>query len=346
MKKAWALGLFACALGLLAGCAGDEKKQTLHLYTWADYVSPDMVAQFEKDNNCTVVIDTFDSNEAVYAKLKAGATGYDLITPTNYMVAILAKQGMLQKLDHAKLPNMVNLDGAYQKFSGDPSYAYNVPYMFGSAGITYRKDLVTNFEPSYAMFDRADLKGKMVMLDDPRETIGMALKSLGYSLNTTDDAQLAQAGDVVIRWKKNLAKFDNEQYKNGIASGEFSVAVGYSGDVRQVMAEQKDVTYVAAKEGIPLQVDEFVIPVGAPNADLAHKYIDFMHRPDVAAANMMFVFYLCPNKVAYDKLPPDFKADPTVFLPADVLAKSESILDLGELNKKYTALWDKIKAAQ
>jgi len=345
MKKSFALGLFACVLGLLAGCGG-VKKETLHLYTWADYVSPDMVAQFEKDNNCTVVIDTFDSNEAVYAKLKAGATGYDLITPTNYMVAIMAKQGMLQKLDHTKIPNIANLDPTYNKFVSDPTNTYSVPYMFGSAGIAYRKDLVMNFEPTYAMFDRADLKGKMVMLDDMRETIGMALKYLGFSLNTTDDAQLAQAGDVVIRWKKNLAKFDNEQYKNGIASGEFSVAVGYSGDVRQVMAEQKDVGYVAAKEGIPLQVDEFVIPMGAPNAELAHKYIDFMHRADVAAANMNFVYYLCPNKPAYDKLSPEFKADPTVFLPADVLAKSESIVDLGDLNKKYSDLWDKIKAAQ
>ena len=237
---------FAAVSVLAVGCK--NATAVLHVYTWADYIKPEIVARFEKDNACKVVIDTFDSNEAMYAKIKAGATGYDIITPTSYMVSLLQAQGMLQPLDKTLLPNTGHVDSDYLKIAIDKTMDHSVPYMLTNTGIAYLKSKVRDFEPTWAMFDRADLKGRMVMLNDMRETIGAALKFLGYSLNSTSEEELAKARDIVLGWKKNLAKFENEQYKTGLASGEFLLVHGYSGDILQVQAENKDIAFAMPKE--------------------------------------------------------------------------------------------------
>jgi spermidine/putrescine transport system substrate-binding protein len=330
--------------GLAAGCA-KPTATTLHVYTWADYIAPEVVQRFEKENGCKVVIDTFDSNESMYAKLKAGASGYDVVTPSSYFVAIMAEQGMLLDLDHAKLPNLANVDPAYLKIALDPEMKHSVPYMLTNSGFAYLKDKVTDVAPSWAVFDRGDLKGRMTMLNDMRETIGAALKFLGYSLNTTSDRELEQARDVVIRWKRNLAKFENEQYKSGIASGEFLLVHGYSGDLLSARDENPAVTFVAPKEGMSISCDDLVVLEGAAAVALAHEFIDFLHEPDVAVANSRAINYLCPNSAAYAKLPVEFLEDPAVKLAPEVQAKCEVIRDLGADNAKYTAIWDQIKAA-
>lgn len=341
VRGSWMIGL-----AIVAGIVGCRpSKPVLHVYNWADYIKPELVARFESENSCRVVIDTFDSNEAMYAKVKAGAGGYDLIFPSSYMVAVMKAQGMLQPMNRALIPNAANLDPAYLKLAADPACAYSIPYMISSAGLAYRKSKVSDFEPSWAMFDRTNLAGRITMLNDMRETVGAALKFLGFSLNTTNEAELAQARDAVIRWKKNAAKFENEQYKNGIASGEFLLVHGYNGDVKQVMEENEDVDFALPKEGVSLACDEMVIPKEARNVELAHRFINFLHDPKVAAENSEFVCYLCPNLASYESLSKEFRDDPTVFLPPDIQSKSEVIRDLGADNAKYTAVWDQIKAA-
>ena len=205
--------------------------ETLHVYTWADYISPDVLAKFEEAHDCQVVIDTFDSNETMYAKLKSGAAGYDLIFPTSYMIQPMAQEGLLQDLDAAKLPNLKHLDSEILNKAHDRTMKRSVPYTLGYAVIAFRKDKVSNAEPTWAMFDRADLRQRMTLFDDMRETIGAALKFLGHSINTRDEAQLAAAKEVLLRWKENIAKFDNEGYKAGLDSGEFRLVHGYSGDL-------------------------------------------------------------------------------------------------------------------
>jgi spermidine/putrescine transport system substrate-binding protein len=339
-----ALAVLAVA-GLTAGC-GQPAPRTLHVYTWADYIAPEVVQRFERENRCRVVIDTFDSNEAMYAKLKAGASGYDVVTPSSYFVAIMAQQGMLLPLDHAQLPNLANVDTAYLKIALDPGMEHSVPYMLTNTGFAYLKDKVKGVEPTWAVFDRTDLKGRMTMLDDMRETIGAALKFLGYSLNTTDDAELARARDVVIRWKRNLAKFENEQYKSGIASGEFLLVHGYSGDLLTAQTENPEVTFVAPREGLSVACDDLVILKDAAAPGLAHRFINFLHDPGVAATNSQAILYLCPNTGAYARLPASFMDNPAVKLDPAVQAKCEVIRDLGPDNAKYTKVWDEIKAAR
>lgn len=335
--------LFLC-FAAISGCG--RGRPVLNVYNWSDYIKPGLVRQFEQEFNCRVVIDTFDSNEAMFARLRAGATGYDVIFPSSYMVQIMQQHDMLLPMEHDLLPNIVHIDPDYLKMAADSSMAYAVPYMVSNAGLAYRADQVDGVEATWAMLDRTDLRGRMTMLDDMRETIGAALKFLGYSLNTRNVEELEEARDVVIRWKRNLATFDNEQYKNGIASGEFLLVHGYNGDIMQVMEENENVVYFVPEEGVSIALDEMVIPVHARQVELAHEFINFLHRPEVAAANTEYVFFLAPNMAAYELIDAELLEDPAINLLPEILAKSEVIEDLGEDNALYTRIWDEIKAAR
>ena len=320
--------------------------ETLHLYTWADYISPDVVKKFEKQHGCEVVIDTFDSNESMYAKLKAGATGYDLVFPTAYMIQVMQAEGLLQNLDHSKLPNLPNIDPAVLSKVIDTKMEHSVPYTFAYAALAIRKDKIKDADPSYALLDRAALAGRVTLLDDMRESIGAALKYLGHSLNTRDEAQLTAAQEVLIRWKKQLARFDNEGYKAGIDSAEFHLVHGYSGDLFQVQMENPKVEILIPREGVTIGCDEMVIPKTAKQTDLAHALINFLLDPDIAAENMEWMGYYCPNAPARAKLSADFLDNPAITIPADLAAKCEVIQDLGPDLAKYSKVWDAVKAAK
>lgn len=344
-KYSWkSIGIGVLLAALAAGCG--PKKPVLHIYTWSDYVKPELVKRFQQENNCRVVIDTYDSNEAMYAKLKAGAIGYDLLFPSSYMVKIMNEQGMLQKLNPDWLPNRKNIDPAYLAMLVDQQMNHSVPYTATITCLGYLESRVDNVEPTWAMLDRADLKGRMTMLNDYRETIGSALKFLGYSLNTLDDQELAEAKSILLRWKKNLAKFENEQYKTGLASGEFLLTHGYSGDLMMVQSENEDIKIVVPREGTALSFDDMVIPATAEQVELAHQFINFILDPEVAAELTEYIYYLCPNKPSYALLAEEIQNDPILFPPDDVVAKLEMIQDLGADNVKYTRLWDEVKAGE
>ena len=346
MKKTAVIAAVLAMLALIACLSGcSREKPVLYIYTWADYIKPELITQFEREEQCTVVIDTFDSNEVMYAKLRAGASGYDIVTPSSYMVKIMHDQGMLQKLDHSLMPNLKNVDPEYLKIALDPTMDHSVPYMLTTTVIAYLKSMVADFEPSWAMFGRQEYRGRMTMLNDMRETLGAALKFLGCSINSTDDQELARARDVVIGWKKNLAKFENEQYKTGLASKEFFITQGYSGDIMAVQEENDDIAYAVPSEGTSIACDDFVILKSARRADLAHRFINFLHAPEAAAQNTEAVKYLCPNAASYRLLPQEILDDPTIFLPEGIKKKCEVINDVGPANAKYTAMWDQIKAA-
>ena len=171
------------------------------------------------------------------------------------------------------------------------------------------------------------------------------LRFLGYSSNTKSEEELQKARDVVVRWKKNLAKFENEQYKSGLANGEFLLVHGYVGDLLQIQAQNPDIGIFFPKEGFVMTCDCLVIPQGARNVELAHKWINFMLDPQIAAQNTEFMQYLCPNKDAYPLLSESIRNNPAVILPEEVKARGEVNLDLGEENAKYTKTWDEIRAA-
>jgi spermidine/putrescine transport system substrate-binding protein len=334
----------ALAAGALPACSG-SKQTTLRVYSWADYLDPELAARFEKENSCKLQIDTFDSNEAMYAKLAAGATGYDVLVPTSYMVKTLIRENRLLALDHAKLPNIKHVDAGYLKRALDSAMAHSVPYMMAPTCIAWLASKVSEPVPSYAMFDRADLKGRICLMDDMREVLGAALLSLGFPLNSTDAAQLAQARDVAARWKKNIAKFDNEQYKSGIASGEFHLVQGYAGDLFQVAEENEDIVIKIANEGTAFSCDDLCIPKDAAQVDLAHRFINFLTAPEVAAKNMEFIAYRAPNQDAYRLLSEDFRGNEVLFPSDEIFAKCSPIDDLGDALALWSKTWDEVKAS-
>jgi spermidine/putrescine transport system substrate-binding protein len=334
----------AIAASTLPGCSGGGKN-TLRVYSWADYLDPDLAERFERENSCKLQIDTFDSNEAMYAKLAAGATGYDVLVPSSYMVKTLVRENRLQPLDHAKLESLQHVDPDYLKRALDPEMKHSVPYMMAPTCLAWLASKVSDPVASYSMLDREDLKGRITLLDDMREVLGAALRSLGFSLNSTDPAELAKARDVAIRWKRNIAKFDNEQYKSGIASGEFHLVQGYAGDLLQVADENGDIVVKIPKEGTAFSCDDLCIPKDAAQADLAHKFIDFLTTPEVAAQNMEYIAYRAPNKTAYALLSEDFRGNEALFPSAEVFAKCEPIDDLGDALALWSKTWDEVKAS-
>jgi spermidine/putrescine transport system substrate-binding protein len=342
-----AFGLAAAALAALLAAAGCGKaRPVLSLYTWSDYIKPGLVRRFERERGCRVVLDTFESNEAMYAKLKAGASGYDLLTPSSYMVSLMHAQGMLRRLDHGLLPNLAHVDPDYLAIAVDRTMDHSVPYMLVVSGIAYLEGRVKDVVPSWRMFGREDLAGRMTMFNDMRETIGAALKTLGYSINTTSAAELAKAETLLLAWKRNIAKFENEQYKIGLASGEFLLVHAWNGDVFQVRRENPDVRFFVPEEGTIISCDDLVIPADAREPALAHAFIDFLHDPAVAAENTVAIFYLCPNKDSYPLLPAEIRDNPGIFIRPEIRAKSEVIADIGAANALYVKVWDRLKSAR
>ena len=327
-----------------AGCG--KPRPVLSIYTWSDYIKPELVRRFEREHACRVVLDTFESNEAMYAKLKAGASGYDLLTPSSYMVSLMHDQDMLLRLDRSLLPNLVHVDPEYLKIAVDGTMDHSVPYMLVVSGIAYLEGRVENVIPSWRMFGRADLRGRMTMFNDMRKTIGAALKCLGHSINTTSEAELAEAETLLLEWKKNLAKFENEQYKIGLASGEFLLVHAWNGDVFQVRKENPDVRFFVPEEGTIISCDDLVIPADAREAALAHAFINFLHDPAVAAENTEFIYFLCPNKDSYPLLNPEIRDNPGIFLKPEIQSRSEMIADIGAANALYIKVWDRLKSSR
>ncbi len=324
---------------LIVGCG--PSKPILNVYTWSDYIDEELVSQFEKEFNCKVIIDTFDSNEFMFSKLKAGATGYDIIIPTSYMAKLMYEQKLISKLDLTQIPNSKFIDKLYlQNLAFDKTMQYSIPYMLGYTCIAYNKEKLGKLDNSWNVFSRRDLKGRMTLLDDMRETIGAGLFFTGSKLNSIDQKELDKAKNQIIEWKKNLAKFDNEVYKIGITSGEFLVVQGYSGDILQAISEAKHLDLMIPREGVSISCDDMVVPATAPNKALAYKFINFIIEPKNAAKNMQYTCYFAPvpeaKKFATDI---DFEK---VF-PNALYTTGQLIQDMGENNKKFIDVWNEIK---
>jgi spermidine/putrescine transport system substrate-binding protein len=334
--------LLVLLLGLFYVFRGPQRE--LRVCNWSEYIDPAIVKQFEKEQRCKVIIDSFDSNQAMYAHLKIAVTPYDIVIPTSYMAKILLEQGLLQEIDHRQVPNLSHIDPAYLERALDKSMSYSVPYMLSNTGIGYIQERTGPIKPSWGVFDRQDLKGRMTMLNDMREAIGAALKFLGYSLNSRNENELAQARDVLLRWKKNLAGFDNLPYGKDITASQPTVAQGYSGDILRGKDPDGAVVFLAPEEGMAITCDDLVIPKDAANPELAHQFINFLHDPKIAAQNTEFLRFLAPNKDAYELLSAEVKSNRAIFLDPAVQAKSEVIEDLGADNAKYVKIWQQVRA--
>ncbi len=329
----------------------------LHIYTWSDYLSPDVQAGFEKALGVKVVIDTFESNEAMYAKLKAGGTGYDIIMPSSYQVSLMVKEGMIDKIDHAKCPNVkANFDKSFAPQIVDPTFEYNVPYAVTYTGFMY----ATNKVPagvdvnSWKVLENPAFKGRITLLDDVREVIGAGLMSLGYSINSTNPAEIDAAVKEVLKWKANSRKFDAESYKTEVAAGSTWIGQGYSTDATQVivgdedegMDPRDDIGFALPKEGYTIAFDEMVVAKDARRKDLAYAFINYIYDGEVAAANMDYICGPNPVKPGIDLLDEEYRK--VIILDADQLKNGQVLkgFDDPKVLELYNKAWDKIKATE
>ncbi len=335
-------GLLGLSVFSLASCS---KKEKLYVYNWTYYTPDSVIKKFEAEYGVKVYYDSFASNEEMFAKLKAGGSGYDITFPSADYVSIMMREGMLEKVDHHQLANLGNIDPiVLEKTRFDPNMEYSVPYYFGAAGIAVNKKKVANYPRNWSIFSQPDLKGKMTMLDDMREVMGDALVSLGYSVNSTNPAEIDAAKDLVIKsWKPNLTKFDAEAFGKGFASGEFWVVQGYAEVVYEEIAEGQwaDVDFFIPEEGGPAYIDYMVLLKGGRNPGLAHKFIDFIHRPDNYAEFCDFFGFPATANIPARQL-----LKKTPLYQAEELIHTELKEDLGEELERYNRAWQAIRIGE
>lgn len=354
MKTPLALSL----LLTLIACGGGEPAATptaeapkpeapaeLNVYIWTNYHSDAAIKRFEAENNVKVTIDTYDNNEVIEQKLQSGAAPYDIVVPTDYMVRSLTKQGLLLPLDESKLSNLANINPALDRVQGPGEPRHSVPYLWGTTGFAYRVDKVGGDLDSWnALFD-PKFKGRVVMLDDVRETFGAALRTMGKSINSTDPADIEAAKKKLQAQKELILAYDSSDFAGKIAAGDGWVVHGYSGELARVARESAGtIKYIVPKEGASLATDNLAIPKASRNPELAHKFINFMMDPDIAADTANVTGYATANKAALPKVKPELLNDPAVYPPDEVLAKCESINDLGEFMPTLDLAWTEVKA--
>ncbi len=347
MKKGMILTLALAGLALclgVAGCGQDEARQ-VSVYNWTEYLPQAVLDSFEAETGIKVVLSTYESNEAMYAKVTLqGGEGYDIVVPSTYFVSRMANEGLLAPIDHAKLTNLGNLDPAFLDKSYDPGNTYSIPYLWGGTGLVYDATKVTDFPVSWnALWDQR-LAGRIMLQDDLREVFGTALLLLGHSINDTDPDHIKAAYELLVKMVPGVRVFNSDNPKMPFLNGEADLGMIWSGEGWQVMEENSDFQYVWPKEGGILWMDNLVVLKDAPHYDEALEFINYLLRPDVAAQLCEEYGYATPNLEGQKLLPEELKDSPVIFPPHEVIEQSEFQTDVGEAIMVYEEYWSKLKS--
>lgn len=326
-----------------ASFAGEEK--VLNLYNWSEYMPDAILKKFRKETGIKVNYSTFDSNETMYAKLKAlQGKGYDLVVPSTYFVNRMRNEGMLLKLDKTRVSNFGNLDPKLLNQPYDPDNEYSVPFLWGTTGIAVNNKLI----PSGSITKWEDLwdpkyKGSILLLDDVRDVFSMSLKILGYSINEKDEAHIREAYLKLKDLMPNVKVFNSETPKVFFIEGEVSAGMNWNGETFKANHENKDISYVYPKEGVGIWMDNMVIPAGAEHVDSAYKFIDFILRPDVAKILCEGIGYATPNLEAIKLLPEKVRENRIIYPTEEDLKNSEFQVDVGSSMLVYEKYWEMLK---
>jgi len=317
---------------------------TINVYNWGDYIDPSVIKDFQKEYNIKVNYKTFATNEDMYTKIKNGGGKYDVLFPSEYMIDRMIKEDMLEKLDMDNIENYKYIDSKYKNLSYDPNNEYSVPYMWGTFGIIYNKKMVKKPVDSWSILWDKDYSKQIFMLDSQRESIGVALKLLNYSLNSRDKNHLENAKNKLIEQKPLVLSYVGDTVKDKMVAGEAALAVVWSGDAVTMKRNNPDLEYVIPKEGSNIWFDAMVIPKGAQHKAEAELFINYMCRPDVAYKNAMFIGYSTPHTEAYNMLAPDVKNDPVAYPSKEVLDRCEVFEDVSDVLRLYDEIWSEVMA--
>lgn len=332
---------------LLVGCGQSKKSaEVLNIYNVGDYIDPDLIAKFQEETGITVVYETYDTNEAMYQKLKSGSTKYDLIFPSDYMVEKLIAEDLVSTIDYSKIPNYKYIMKDFRNPDYDPGNKFSVPYLWGTFGILYNKTMVDEKDvQSWDVLWNPKYKGEIQMLDSVRDTMGISLIRLGHSINTHKTSEIEAAKKELIKQLPLVQAYVNDDGKDRLIVGDAAMGIVYNGDALVLMDENPDLAYSVPKEGTNRWVDAMCVPKIAENKDYAEKFINFMLDPENALKNVEYIEYSTPNQGAYDLLDDETKNDPTAYPDEKILDKSEVFLNLPpDVQKKYEDAWTEIKS--
>ena len=327
----------------------------LYVYNWGEYIDESVIEEFEEETGIEVVYDLFETNEEMYPVIEAGAVRYDVVCPSDYMIQKMAENGLLAEINFDNIPNLSQIDPIYleRSKSFDPENKYSVPYTWGTVGILYNteriKELGVPAPTKWSDLWDERYRGEILMQDSVRDAFMVALKMRGYSMNSTDPEELAQARDLLIQQKPLVQAYVVDQVRDKMIGGEAAVGVIYSGEMLYIQEESAgaDFTleYVVPEEGTNIWIDSWVIPANARNKENAEKWINFLCRPDIAKKNFDYITYSTPNKGAYEMLEDELKNNQARIPDVNQMANSEVFQYLGdEADSLYNEMWKEVKS--
>lgn len=351
MKRTLAL-LLICTLSsaLLTGCGKDTSAVNgqVVIYNWGEYMDPDVLTMFEEETGIEVVYDEFETNEIMYPKVESGAGAYDLICPSDYTIQKMIENDLLQEINFDNIPNMKNIGAEYMEQSKqfDPENKYSVPYCFGTVGILYNKTMVDEPVTSWDILWDEKYKDNILMQDSVRDAFMIALKKLGYSMNTKDEKELQEAKDLLIKQKPLTQAYVIDQVRDKMIGEEAAIGVIYSGEAIFTQRENENLEYVVPQEGTNIWIDSWVIPKNAPNKENAEKFINFLCRGDIALKNFEYITYSTPNTAAWDLIEDEtVKNNKIAFPDLSQYNNLETYQYLGlEADEMYNNLWKEVKS--
>lgn len=328
---------------------GGGDPNTLHIYTWANYIDDGLIAAFTERTGIRVVVDIFDSNEIMLTRMQAGGgAAYSILYPSDYMVSEMVGAGLLTSLDQSRLVGLSNLKAQWQNPAYDPGNAHSVPFNWGTTGLLYNRN-VTPSRPEDWIFlwDNKDaLSRRITLIDDMRETLGATLKALGYSYNATDPAQIEAAYAKLSELQPHIAAFKTTGFEGEILTGDLSVSMTYSSDAIALTLENESLDYVIPASGTSLWTDTLAIPATAPNLDAAYQWINFVLEPAVAQAAVERLFFATANQAAFDLLPDEIRNNDHLYPSDAVLERSEGIQSIDTAsNDLFDRFWTEITSA-
>lgn len=341
--------MLVMAASVLSGCGSKGEAgstgETLNIFIWTEYVPDSVIEKFQEETGIKVNVTTYSSNEDMLAKVKSEAEGtYDIVQPSDYAIEQMVAQDMLMELDHEKLTNLSNIGEAYLDPSYDPGNVYSVPFQGGVAAIAVNTAKVDKEITSYDDLFDPSLKGSIVALDDYRAVVGMTARSMGYSMNETDPAKLAEIQDKLLTIKDNIKLYDSDSPKSALISGDCNVGYMWSAEVALAMEENPDIQVVFPEEGPYVFMDNWAILKGSKHYDAAMQFINFMLESETAQMVSEEFPYLCPNAAAVEAMGEEYATNAAKNPPADVIASGEYVSNLdADTLAVYDEMWTKLK---
>lgn len=342
MKKFFAK-LVVTAMAFSSVMANAAEK--LYVYNWTEYVPSSLLEQFTKETGIEVIYSTFESNEEMYSKLKlSNLKGYDIVFPSSYYVGKMAKEGMLSELDKSKLTNLKNITSDLMGKPFDPENKYSLPYVYGLTGIGVNaSEIDPKTITSWGDLWRDEYKGKLLLMNDSREVFHIALLLDGKSPNTENEEEIKAAYERLKKIVPNVLVFNSDSPEMPYLQGEVSVGMQWSGSAHRAKSENPDLQFIFPKEGAVLWMDNYVIPKGAANKEAAHKFINFLLRPESAKEVIEKMGFSMPNEGVKALLSPKLANDPLIFPPSEEIKKGVLQADVGTAVEIYEKYWNLLK---